>query len=55
MAHDSEAAAFYDLLYQGEKDHAAEAGVLARLIRERVPNAATVLDVGCGTARTRAR
>jgi dTDP-3-amino-3,4,6-trideoxy-alpha-D-glucopyranose N,N-dimethyltransferase len=45
----SEAAQFYDILYQGEKDHAAEADVLAQLIRERVPTAATLLDVGCGT------
>lgn len=49
MAHYSEAAEFYDILYQGEKDYAAEADLLARLIRERAPAAATVLDVGCGT------
>lgn len=49
MAHYSEAAEFYDLLYEGEKDYAAEGALLARLIRERVPAAVTVLDVGCGT------
>lgn len=49
MPHYAEAAEFYDLLYQGEKDYAAEAGLLTRLIRERVPAAVTLLDVGCGT------
>lgn len=49
MAHYSEAAEFYDLLYQGEKDYPAEAVLLAQLIRERAPAAATLLDVGCGT------
>src|SRR5690606_35372446 len=49
MPHYAEAAEFYDLLYQGEKDYAAEAGLLSRLIRERAPGAATLLDVGCGT------
>lgn len=49
MAHYSEAAEFYDLLYQGEKDYAAEADLLAQLIRVHAPTAATLLDVGCGT------
>lgn len=43
------AAEFYDLLYAAEKDHSAEAGLLASLIREALPSAHTVLDVGCGT------
>jgi predicted TPR repeat methyltransferase len=45
----SEAAEFYDILYQGEKDYAAEAGLLSALIRELHPVAATLLDVGCGS------
>jgi SAM-dependent methyltransferase len=49
MAHYSEAAEFYDLLYQGQKDYATEAATLAELIRERAPAARTLLDVGCGT------
>jgi SAM-dependent methyltransferase len=43
------AAEFYDLLYADEKDHGAEAQLLASLIRETHPDARTVLDVGCGT------
>lgn len=40
----------YDLIYQGRgKDYAAEAGDLVRLIRQRTPDAASLLDVGCGT------
>lgn len=49
MAHYSDAAEFYDLLYEGEKDYAAEANLLASLIRERAPRAESLLDVGCGT------
>lgn len=49
MAHYSQAAEFYDLLYQNDKDHAAEATLLGKLIRELNPAAATLLDVGCGT------
>jgi SAM-dependent methyltransferase len=49
MPHYADAAEFYDLLYQGEKDYAAEAELLTRLICERAPAAATLLDVGCGT------
>lgn len=45
----AEAAEFYDVLYQNEKDYAAEAGLLTQLIRERTRTAATLLDVGCGT------
>jgi SAM-dependent methyltransferase len=47
----SSAAEFYDLLYSGRKDYAAEAPVIAGLIRERAPAAKTVLDVACGTGR----
>lgn len=43
------AADFYDLLYAGEKDYAAEAEFIASLIRERDPTARSILDVGCGT------
>lgn len=42
-------AEFYDLLYSGEKDYAAEAEFIASLIRERDPTARSILDVGCGT------
>jgi SAM-dependent methyltransferase len=47
----SQAAEFYDLLHSAEKDYAAEAGVLAGLIREANPNAKRVLDVACGTGQ----
>jgi SAM-dependent methyltransferase len=43
------AAEFYDLLYAEQKDHAAEAQLLASLIRDACPSARSVLDVGCGT------
>lgn len=40
----------YDLLYLGRgKDFAGEAEVVADLIRARRPDAASLLDVGCGT------
>ncbi|MDJ1136882.1 class I SAM-dependent methyltransferase [Streptomyces iconiensis] len=40
----------YDLVYQGRgKDYAQEADDLARLIKERRPDAASLLDVACGT------
>jgi SAM-dependent methyltransferase len=45
----SHAAEFYDLLYQGEKDYAAEADLLSALIRALHPAASSLLDVGCGT------
>lgn len=45
----SESAELYDLLYAGVKDYAAEAELLAALIRERRPDARHVLDVACGT------
>lgn len=43
------AAEFYDLLYAAEKDYAAEARLLATLIRNVNPDAHSILDVGCGT------
>lgn len=47
----SQAAEFYDLLYSADKDYAAEATVVAQLIRETAPDANRVLDVGCGTGK----
>ncbi len=49
MGHYSHSAEFYDLLYAAQKDYPAEAAVLAQVIRERLPGARTILDVGCGT------
>lgn len=49
MASYGQAAEFYDLLYAREKDYAAEAGLLASMIRDVHPSARTILDVGCGT------
>lgn len=43
------AAKYYDILYGAEKDYAAEADLLTGVIRAHVPDAASVLDVGCGT------
>ena len=45
----SRAAEFYDLLYEGEKDYAAEAALLQELLHDLHPAAVSVLDVGCGT------
>lgn len=40
----------YDLVYDGiGKDYAAEAAEVAALVRERNPDARTLLDVACGT------
>lgn len=44
----SKAAEFYDILY-GDKDYAAEADLLTKLIHEHRPGATTLLDVGCGS------
>jgi SAM-dependent methyltransferase len=49
VTHYSQAAEFYDLLYQDEKDYPAEAALLASSIRALHPDATTLLDVGCGT------
>ncbi len=43
------AADFYDLLYEGEKDYAAEAALLRDEILAACPSARSILDVGCGT------
>ena len=40
----------YDLEYAA-KDYAGEAGTIARIVRERNPQAATLLDVACGTGK----
>lgn len=43
-------AALYDAIYRGiGKDYAAEAAEIVGLIRARRPDAATLLDVACGT------
>jgi SAM-dependent methyltransferase len=40
----------YDLVYDGiGKDYAAEAAEVAALVRDRCPEARTLLDVACGT------
>ncbi len=49
MGHYARAAEYYDLLYRGQKDYAAEAQLLAAVIREANPAAVSILDVGCGT------
>jgi SAM-dependent methyltransferase len=43
-------AAVYDAVY-AEKDYAAEAVALEGLVRARVPEARTLLDVACGTGK----
>ena len=40
----------YDLLYR-DKDYAAEAGYVGRMIRSATPAARSVLEFGCGTGR----
>ncbi|MFJ9409513.1 class I SAM-dependent DNA methyltransferase [Streptomyces sp. NPDC101393] len=49
MYESDRAAEIYDLLYQDRKDYAGEAARVTELIRERKPDAATLLDVACGT------
>lgn len=41
---------YYDLLYR-DKDYAGEARYLDRIIRRRLSDAKTVLDLGCGTGK----
>ncbi|MFF0174066.1 class I SAM-dependent methyltransferase [Micromonospora profundi] len=49
-AYDADVAEIYDLLYAGRgKDFAAEADAVARVVRDRRPQARSVLDVACGT------
>jgi SAM-dependent methyltransferase len=45
----SESAELYDAIYFTFKDYAAEAVLIAKQIRERVPAARSLLDVACGT------
>ncbi|MER6831522.1 class I SAM-dependent methyltransferase [Streptosporangium sp. NPDC000563] len=48
--YEAELADVYDAIYAGRgKDYAAEAATVAELIRERLPAAAALLDVACGT------
>jgi ubiquinone/menaquinone biosynthesis C-methylase UbiE len=49
MYEDASAADVYDLIYQDRKDYGAEAATVAALIRARRPDAASILDVACGT------
>lgn len=49
MYESDNAADVYDLVYQDRKDYRAEAELVARLVRSRRPDAATLLDVACGT------
>lgn len=49
MFDNATAAELYDLVYQSRKDYEAEAARTAELIRARKPDAATLLDVACGT------
>lgn len=41
-------AKYYDLLYQ-DKDYRGESEFIKRIVKKRVPNAKSILDVGCGT------
>lgn len=41
---------YYDLLYR-DKDYAAEAAYVARLLRQLHPSCHSVLELGCGTGR----
>ena len=50
MSNFQEYSAYYDLLYR-DKDYAAEAGYVAGMIRNRLPRARTILELGSGTGR----
>ena len=43
-------AKYYDLLYKG-KDYKAEAEYIMRFIRDYIPEAKNILDLGCGTGK----
>lgn len=43
------AAEYYDLIYGAFKDYAAEATLVASLLRRHHPRCRTILDVACGT------
>jgi SAM-dependent methyltransferase len=45
----SETAELYDAIYGAFKDYATEAERVASLVRGLLPDALTILDVGCGT------
>jgi ubiquinone/menaquinone biosynthesis C-methylase UbiE len=45
----SESAEYYDLIYQS-KDYRGEVEKLRNLFAKYVPEARSILDVGCGTA-----
>lgn len=47
--YEREAAEVYDMIYRQRKDYAAEAEGFATVIAEHRPDAASVLDVACGT------
>jgi SAM-dependent methyltransferase len=49
MYENDAAADLYDLIYQDRKDYRAEAARVAGLIRAHRPDAASLLDVACGT------
>ncbi|MGH3648802.1 MAG: class I SAM-dependent DNA methyltransferase [Micromonosporaceae bacterium] len=44
-----ELASVYDAIYRSRKDYVAEARLVTGLIRDRAPDAASLLDVACGT------
>jgi SAM-dependent methyltransferase len=44
-----ETADVHDLIYRKIKDYRLEAAILTRIIRERCPDASSILDVACGT------
>lgn len=50
MSNFREYSAFYDLLYR-DKDYAAEAHYVTRMIRNATPHARTILELGSGTGR----
>ena len=41
---------FYDLLYR-DKNYATESKFVTDIIRQRVPNATNILNIGCGTGK----